>query len=120
MQRALTYEITAQNAVGPLQSFLSEVSNKASSHSQLRKFTEDGPDGLRRFVRGGKTKLESVPKDVAEDVKAALGGYRYGATMSKIGWHARLWDPAEGGGNFSVLDVARRVWLVIFAGPSIY
>ena len=29
--------------------------------------------------------------------------------MMKIGWHAKLWDPSSGSGDFEVLDVAARV-----------
>ena len=42
-------------------------------------------------------------------LRAALNGTNYGATMMKIGWHARLWDRSHGGSDFMVLDVAQLV-----------
>ena len=108
-ERALTYEVTEKTATGPLAVFLRDVSAKASHHKQLQRFTEMGPDGKRRFVLDAKTKLEGVSPAFAAEVKRALGGLAYGATMMKIGWHAKLWDPSSGSGDFEVLDVAARV-----------
>ena len=61
-------------------------------------------------MRSKKTSLVDLPPDVEAEVRRALGGLEYGATMVKIGWHAQLWDPAYNGGrHLEVLDVAARV-----------
>lgn len=107
-EKALTYELTPETATGALKKFLTKVKDKASHHHQLKKFTEV-VDGQRRLLRNDKTSLVNVSAKKEEELRRALSAFEYGATMMKIGWHARLWDASDGGGEFKVLDVARRV-----------
>jgi len=70
-----------------------------------KKFTELGDDGVRRFIRNKKTRLEDVSPDVEQKIRAEMTSTRYGATMMKMGWKVHGWDDDF----FTVLDVARRL-----------
>jgi len=107
-----------------LAGFLEKVEAKASSKKMLDKFTEprlvddDGEDapavalitldessGERRLIKDSKTRLQAVSDELKEKVVTAFGSRGYGATLSKVGWHERVWSDEY----FKVLDVALRV-----------
>lgn len=104
-ERAAVYEISDATATGRLAKWLAEVKANQTHHKMLDKYTQLGADGRRKFKRGKK--LRDVSAAFAEEVRHALNGTGYGATMMKIGWHARLWDPTSGGTSFQVVDVAQ-------------
>ena len=84
--------------------WLAEVKANQTHHKMLDKYTQLGADG--RQVQAWQ-KLRDVSAAFAEEVRHALNGTGYGATMMKIGWHARLWDLTSGGTSFQVVDVAQ-------------
>ena len=104
-EEAALFEISDTTATGPLSTWLREVRANQTHHKMLTKYTEMGADGKRKFKRNKK--LRDVTPAFAEEVRKALNGTGYGATMMKIGWHARLWDPSTGGTAFQVVDVAQ-------------
>jgi uncharacterized protein (DUF2252 family) len=104
-ERATVFEISDGTATGKLAGWLTEVKNNETHHKMLDKYTQVGADGRRRFKRGKK--LRDVSAAFTDEVRQALNGTGYGATMMKIGWHARLWDPSAGGTSFEVVDVAQ-------------
>lgn len=104
-EKALLFEMTPQVATGKLGAFLTKTQSKNSKHKMLDKFTETGPDGARTFIKDDTTKLETVPADMVEKLRAAFGRAGYGATLQKVGWQIRPYSEAY----FKVVDVAARV-----------
>jgi len=100
----LLYELTETTSTGVLRDFLVEV-NQVPHEKMTKKFTELGDDGVRRFIRNKKTRLEDVSPDVEQKIRAEMTSTRYGATMMKMGWKVHGWDDDF----FTVLDVARRL-----------
>ena len=72
-EKALLFEMTPQVATGKLGAFLTKTQSKNSKHKMLDKFTETGPDGARTFIKDDTTKLETVPADMVEKLRAAFG-----------------------------------------------
>lgn len=101
----LTYELTPETSSGVLRDFLTRVSSKKTRLKQLKKFTEVGKNGVRKFSYTEKTRLEHVSQELEDDIRAEMTEDRYGATMMKMGFKVRGWDDDF----FTVLDVARRV-----------
>ncbi|KAL7533942.1 hypothetical protein ACHAXR_006862 [Thalassiosira sp. AJA248-18] len=102
---SLVYELNPHTSTGALRDFLWDVENTQSISKQMHKFTEVESDGVRRFVRNADTRLEDVPPEIEEKIRAEITSTRYGASMMKMGWKVRGWDDDF----FTVLDVARRV-----------
>lgn len=100
----LEYELTETTSTGVLRDFLVEV-GKQPQQKMVRKFTELGSDGTRRFIRSARTRLEDVSPDMEEKIRAEMTSTRYGSTMMKMGWKVHGWDDDF----FQVLDVARRL-----------
>jgi uncharacterized protein (DUF2252 family) len=78
----------------------------------LQKFTDvNKTTGTRHFIKGPvnvadkDTSLAAILSHVEEKIRGAFSPTHYGATMMKLGWHVRQWDPDY----FQVLDVAERV-----------
>lgn len=84
---------------------MSDVKESRSQSRLIHKFTELDDDGVRRFVRNDVTRLEDVPPEIEEKIRAEITSTRYGASMMKMGWKVRGWDDDF----FTVLDVARRL-----------
>lgn len=129
----LEYELTEETSVGVLKDFLVEGActvlgdstsfwtlfnlhcrsqcppqpkvGKIPQMKMMNKFTEVGSDGVRRFVRDERTRLEDVSPDMEKKIRAEITSTKYGATMLKMGWLVHGWDDAF----FEVLDVTRRV-----------
>ena len=104
-EKALLFEVTQQQATGKLGAFLAKVGAADSEHKMLLKYTRIDDDGVRRFVKDSHSRLEALPGADAARLRAAFGRETYGATLNKIGWHAREWSDSY----FRVLDVAARV-----------
>ena len=104
-ENALLFELTQQQATGKLGDFLAKVGAADSEHKMLQKYTRIDEDGVRRFIKDGHSRLEALPEEEAAQLRAAFSRETYGATLNKIGWHAREWSDSY----FRVLDVAARV-----------
>eukprot|EP01083_Nonionella_stella_P162593 533938_1 len=102
---ALLYELTPNTSTGVLRDFLTNVESGRSQMKQVHKFTEIGPDGMRRFVRNDDTRLEDVPPELEAKIRAEITPTRYGASMMKMGFKVTGWDDDF----YTVLDVVRRV-----------
>ncbi|KAL3773051.1 hypothetical protein ACHAW5_000468 [Stephanodiscus triporus] len=101
----LLYELTPKTSVGALRDFLVNVAAVTVRHDyMLDKFTMID-NGVRKFKRDKKTRLEDVDKEMERKIRAEFSPMRYGASMMKMGWCVPGWDDDF----FSVLDVAGRV-----------
>ena len=103
--RAETFEINQDTSKGKLTKFLSDVDSKRAQHLQIKRYTEVGKGGQRRFIKDKDTNLEPVTDEEEKSIRDAFTRLRYGATMQKVGWRVKKWKDAD----FAVLDVARRV-----------
>jgi len=101
----LLFELNPHTSTGVLRDFLRDVNVNHSGDIQMRRFTEIDKDGQRKFVFNNHTKLEDVPKQLEDKIRAEITPTRYGGTMMKMGFKVRGWDDDF----FTVLDVARRV-----------
>lgn len=108
---ASLFELTPATAKGKLQGFLENVDKDKSTEGLLEKFTQV-VDGKRRFIKGdeidrphNKTGLAPTHKEAAENIRAAISPFRYGATRLRLGWNVHEWDDDF----FRVLDVAARI-----------
>jgi uncharacterized protein (DUF2252 family) len=105
-ENAGTFEVTKRTSSGKLAAFLAAVDKGGKSQKQLKKFTEvDEASGERRLLKNAKTRLEAVVPELEAEVRAAFSAEQYGATLNKIGWHAKIWSDD----HFKVLDVAARL-----------
>ena len=104
-ENALLYELTPETATGKLQEFLRGVNDDNTPYAQLEQFTEVDAAGVRRFIMSKSTKLYPVSPEVEGKIRDAISFDRYGATMTKIGWHVHDWDDDY----FQVLDIAARI-----------
>ena len=89
---ALLYELTADTSTGMLRDFLSDIEKKKSRDKQLDKFTEIGNDGVRRFSFNNDSRLEGVPIELGNKIRAQIVSTKYGASLMKMGWRVRGWD----------------------------
>jgi len=100
-----TFELNPYTSTGVLRDFLTKVSSKKSGIKQLKKFTEVGKDGVRKFSYTKKTRLEHVSQELEDKLRAEFTADKYGATMMHMGFKVRGWDDDF----YTVLDIARRV-----------
>ena len=102
---ATLFELTPRAARGALQSFLKKVEVDNSEQLQLHQFTTVDSNGQRRFLCNSNTKLVPAEPDVARSLRASWNAWGYGATLQKIGWHAKEWSDAY----FRINDIAKRL-----------
>lgn len=86
---ALLYELTGDTSTGVLRDFLNDIRKNKSRDKQLEKFTETDKNGVRRFILSEDSRLEKVPKELENEIRAQISSTNYGASMMKMGWRVR-------------------------------